>query len=317
MRSLAFCLLIGLLCALGCSLGGDATLSGLSVSGGALSPGFSSDVTMYTAEVGCILGSVQVTATTTDGQATVLINRQEASSGVPSAPIALQAEPMVISLLVQARGGMHQSYSMVISRRPNDYLKASNSESTDWFGQSVSLSADGNTLAVGAPNEDSNATGIHGNQADNSARGSGAVYIFVRSGSGWTQQAYIKASNAGPFDGFGASASLSGDGNTLAAGAWWEDSNATGVNGNQADNSARDSGAVYVFVRDGTDWTQQAYVKASNTGADDIFGHSVSLSGDGNTLAVGAYVEDSSATGIDCNQADNSASASGAVYVYR
>ena len=95
-----------------------------------------------------------------------------------------------------------------------------------------------------------------------------------------------------------------------------EDSNATGVNGNQADNSASDSGAVYVFTRSGSSWSQQAYVKASNTEANDNFGISVALSADGNTLAVGAYGEDSNATGINGNQADNSASSSGAVYVY-
>lgn len=189
MQNLAFYVLVGLLCAVGCSFGGDATLSGLSVSGGSLSPGFSSDVTMYKAEVGNIVGSVQVTATTTDSQATVLINGEEASSGVPSAPIALQAEPTVISVLMQARGGVHQSYSVVISRRPIDYLKACNTESPDWFGKSVSLSADGNTLAVGAPNEDSSSTGVDGNQADNSTRGSGAVYVFARVGTVWTQQA--------------------------------------------------------------------------------------------------------------------------------
>ena len=53
-----------------------------------------------------------------------------------------------------------------------------------------------------------------------------------------------------------------------------EDSNATGINGNQADNSASDAGAVYVFTRSGTTWTQQAYVKASNTASNDYFGDS-------------------------------------------
>ena len=51
-----------------------------------------------------------------------------------------------------------------------------------------------------------------------------------------------------------------------------EASNATGVNGNQSDNSATNSGAAYVFVRSGTTWSQQAYLKASNTGARDDFG---------------------------------------------
>ena len=68
---------------------------------------------------------------------------------------------------------------------------------------------------------------------------------------------------------------LSDDGNTLAVGAGKEDSNATGINGTQTDNSATNSGAVYVFTRSGTTWSQQAYVKASNSGASDLFGRRV------------------------------------------
>ena len=184
------------------------------------------------------------------------------------------------------------------------------------FGRSIALSGDGDTLAVGAPLEDSNTTVIGGNQADNSATYSGAVYVFTRSGTTWSQQAYVKASNTDASDRFGVSVALSGDGDTLAVGAYEERSNATGINGNQADNSAGDSGAVYVFTRSGTTWSQQAYVKASNTDASDEFGVSVALSGDGTTLAVGAYLEGSNATGIGGNQADNSAIRSGAVYLY-
>ncbi len=196
------------------------------------------------------------------------------------------------------------------------YVKASNTGGVDDFGSVVSLAADGSTLAVGAYREDSNATGIDGNQADNSAGNSGAVYVFTRSGSTWTQQAYVKASNTDSGDQFGIAASLAADGNTLAVGASGENSNATGIDGNQADNSAGNSGAVYVFTRSGSTWTQQAYVKASNTGTNDGFGFAVSLAADGNTLAVGANREDSNATGIDGNQADNSAGDSGAVYLY-
>ena len=181
---------------------------------------------------------------------------------------------------------------------------------SDDFGDSVSLSGD--TLAVGAPDESSSATGVNGSQSDNSAINSGAVYIFTRSGRTWSQQAYLKASNTGRSDLFGDSVSLSGD--TLAVGARFEDSSATGVNGSQSDNSASDSGAVYVFTRSGTTWSQQAYLKASNTDADDSFGRSVSLSGD--TLAVGVYGEDSSATGVNGSQSDNSLSNSGAVYIF-
>jgi len=198
------------------------------------------------------------------------------------------------------------------------YVKASNTGTNDLFGFRVALSGDGNTLAVGAYGEDSNATGIGGNQTDNSASDSGAVYVFVRDEvEAWSQQAYIKASNTGASDGFGNSVALSGDGSTLAVGAAGEDSNEMGIGGDQTDNSASSSGAVYIFVRDGAGaWSQQAYVKASNTGASDIFSDSMVLSGDGNTLAVGAPVEDSDETGIGGNQADDSASDAGAIYVF-
>ena len=196
------------------------------------------------------------------------------------------------------------------------YVKASNAEANDWFGSALSLSADGDTLAVGAYFEGSNATGVGGNQADNTARTSGAVYVFTRSGAVWTQQAYVKASNTEEKDWFGSALSLSADGNTLAVGAHLEDSNATGVDGSETNNAAGDSGAVYVFTRSGAVWTQQAYIKASNTEALDYFGYALSLSADGNTLAVGAYREGSNATGVAGNQRDSTASASGAVYVF-
>jgi len=196
------------------------------------------------------------------------------------------------------------------------YIKASNTGEEDQFGYSLAISADGKTLAVGALGEASNATGVNGNQGDDSAPYSGAVYIFTLTDSGWAQQAYIKASNAQERDLFGYSLALAADGNTLAVGAYGEDSSATGIDGNQNDNSVSSSGAVYVFVRNDNDWSQQAYIKASNTGSSDFFGRSVSLAADGDTLAVGASGEDSSSTGIDGDQNDNSALYSGAVYVF-
>ncbi len=197
------------------------------------------------------------------------------------------------------------------------YVKASNTGGGDGFGISVALSADGSTLAVGACQEDSAATGINGDQTSDAAQTSGAVYVFTRTGATWSQQAYVKASNTGGGDVFGISVALSANGSTLAVGALGEDSAATGISGDQTSNAPPGSGAVYVFTRTGTTWRQQAYVKASNTGAIDIFGSSVALSADGSTLAVGACREDSAATGINGDQTSNAAGDSGAVYVYR
>ena len=150
---------------------------------------------------------------------------------------------------------------------------------------------------------------------DNSASFAGAVYVFTRSGGTWSQQAYVKASNTDADDYFGWGVALAGDGNTLAVGARYEDGNSTGINGDPADRTASSAGAVYVFTRS-SNWSQQAYVKANNTEIADWFGASVALSGDGNTLAVGANRESSNATGINGDPANNLASEAGAVYVY-
>ena len=218
------------------------------------------------------------------------------------------------------------------------YIKASNAEAADHFGcggaldghtgNSVAISADGNTMAIGAHQESSNAKGINGNQNNNAAYASGAVYVFTRTANSWAQQAYIKASNAGQSDNFGVVVALSGDGNTMAVSAHFEASAAKGVNGNQNDDSLPQAGAVYVFGRTGNTWAQQAYLKASNTGRaavpgnpedwgdGDQFGFSLALSGDGNTVSVGAISEDSTAAGINNIQTDDSQNSAGAVYVF-
>ena len=190
------------------------------------------------------------------------------------------------------------------------YLKASNARTSGWFGYSVAVAGD--TIVVGAIGEASNATGVNGNQSDNSLLLAGAAYVFARNGTTWTQQAYLKASNTGTYDFFGRSVAVSGD--TVVVGADGEYSNATQVNGDQSNNSAPYSGAAYVFARSGTNWSQQGYLKAFNTDAGDYFGHSVAVSGD--TIVIGALAEDSNASGVNCNPNDNSATNSGAAYVF-
>ena len=215
-------------------------------------------------------------------------------------------------------------------------LKASNAEAYDHFGEggalpghtgnTVALSRDGSTIAVGAPHEAGGGAGINPSQSDNSTMNAGAVYVYTRSGNRWTQQAYLKPSNPHRNAHFGTVVALSDDGDTLAVAAVWESSAATGINGNQKDLTIPQAGAVYIFVRSGGRWLQQAYVKASNTGkrgesADDPgegdqFGFSLALSGNGSTLVVGSPSEDSSATGVNGNQIDDGFNSAGAVYVY-
>src|SRR5690606_30543193 len=105
----------------------------------------------------------------------------------------------------------------------------SNTNAQAHFGDSVALSADASVLAVGAAAEASDAVGINGDQANDSADGAGAVYVFVRDEQdAWSQQAYVKASNTDVMHQFG-SVALSGDASILAVGAFGESGNATGI----------------------------------------------------------------------------------------
>ncbi len=173
-------------------------------------------------------------------------------------------------------------------------------------------------MAVGAFLENSGATGINGNQFDNTVFDAGAAYVFTRSSGAWTQQAYIKASNLVENDHTGWDVALAGDASKFAISVHHEDSAAKGVDGDQSDNNADGAGAALVFSQDsGGAWDQQAYIKASNTDPIDNFGVSVALSEDGNLLAVGAHREDSADIGIDGDQADNSTESAGALYVFQ
>jgi hypothetical protein len=223
-------------------------------------------------------------------------------------PAHLELSPTGLLVSVDDRGAHYPiSVDPMVQQA---YLKASNSDANDNFGWSVSVSGD--TVVVGAPNEASAATGVNGDQSDESAPGAGAAYVFVRTGSTWSQQAYLKASNTEAGDDFGSTVSSFGD--TVVVGASGEDSGASGVNGDGTDNSAINAGATYVFVRTGANWSQQAYLKASNTEEGDEFGSSVLISDD--LIVVGAIGESSGATGVNGDQDDNSASGSGAAYVF-
>jgi hypothetical protein len=245
-------------------------------------------------------------ALSADGSILVVGANGEASSGL--ADPADDSAPNAGAVHVYSRHGSTWETAA--------YLKASNSGSGDGFGSTAALSADGNTLAVGAPYESSAATGVDGDQSDDTAPHAGAVYLFVRNGGAWEQQAYLKASSSDADDFFGIAIALSADGNVLAVGAEGEDGAGTGIDADQTDKSAYESGAVFVFSRNGTVWSQRDYLKASNAGVGDHFGGAVALSGDGSVLCVGAYWEDSNATDLDGDQLDDSAGSAGAVYAF-
>ncbi|MBW2453782.1 MAG: cadherin-like beta sandwich domain-containing protein [Deltaproteobacteria bacterium] len=217
---------------------------------------------------------------------------------------------------METDNGAHDAGAVYVFTRGGDtwtqqaYIKASTTGTNDHFGTSVAI--DGDTLVVGAPLEDSNATGMNGTEGDNSATDAGAVYVFTRSGTAWAQEAYLKAANTGNYDHFGTSVAIDGD--TLVVGAPYEDSGSAGVGADDTDDSATNAGATYVFTRTGTTWSQQVYLKASDPDGDDYFGFSVAAEGD--LVAVGAYLEDGNATGINGDHFDNSATDSGAAYVF-
>ncbi len=250
-----------------------------------------------------------VVALSADGNTLAVGNR-----GEDSAAVGINAD--ALSGSAEESGAAYVYVRIGETWQEQAYIKANNTDARDQFGAAISISSDGNTLAVSAVNEDSAANTINGNQSNNSTVESGAVYVYVREGELWQQQAYIKASNAGVSDVFGQAVSLSRDGNTLAVGAVDEDSAVTGINGDEFDGASPNSGAVYVYARTSGIWQQTAYVKASNTGANDRFGDALALDENGDTLAVGARHEDSAAVGINGNQSDNTVKDAGAVYLY-
>ncbi len=191
------------------------------------------------------------------------------------------------------------------------YLKASNTDQGDGFGTSVAVSGD--VVVVGAPSERSKALLVDGDEDDDSLISPGAAYVFRRVGGAWQQDAYLKASNTEEGDSFGGSVAISGD--VIVVGAEQEDSNAKLVDGDDASDAEPQSGAAYVYRYAASAWQLDAYLKASNTGADDAFGHRVAISDD--VIVVSAPGERSSATLVDGDDADDAAFDSGAAYVYR
>ncbi len=308
--------LLTLFLLLGCDSGtstpgaDNANLSDIQLSARELDQIFQASSLEYTAIVGYLAKSIQITASAESENATITINGVETDSGVASDSISLGAAAgtEITIDVTAADGSTAKSYTLTITREDlqlfiqQAYAKASNTGKEDFFGRSVALYGD--TLAVGASDEDSNGTGVNSDSSmNNDAPDSGAVYVFTRNENIWSQQAYIKASNTGEGDEFGRNVALYGD--TLAVGAFLEDSDGTGANSdNSMNNDALNSGAVYVFTRNENTWSQQAYIKASNTGGEDEFGYGLALYGD--TLAVGAHEEDGNDSNID----------SGAVYVF-
>ncbi|HEY2515978.1 MAG TPA: FG-GAP repeat protein, partial [Polyangiaceae bacterium] len=158
-------------------------------------------------------------------------------------------------------------------------LTAGDTAASDGFGQSVAVS--GTLALVGAPSHNP-ASKVQG----------GTAYVFVQSGTSWSQQAEITAGDEAAFDLFGWSVAL--DGTTAVVGAYQHD----------VTSSLTSAGAVYVFTQSGTTWSQQQELKAGDAAVSDFFGYSVAVSG---TLALVGAVQ---------HNASSSVTSSGAAYVF-
>ena len=323
--------------------GGSARLTALELSAGDLSPAFDPDVLEYVADVPFSVTSVNVSPSLEEEGATALVDGQVVASGAPSAEVALTMFETPIEVVVSSSDGLGRTY-VVLVRRPSVLLQdlqlssgtlspAFDPNVTEYDVQTNFLTP---SLVVTATSDDPSANlrlqgdPLASGEASSPlplAVGGNTIDVDVSLDKGETRkyrlsvtrasvdtfaQNYLKASNTGLIDLFGSAVALDRD--TLVVGARGEASGATAVNGDENDNSASGAGAAYVFVRQGANWSQQAYLKPDNADASDAFGTTVAIFED--TIVVGAPNEDSAATGVNGDPFDNTAPASGAVYVF-
>jgi hypothetical protein len=273
----------------------DASLFDLAPVQGELSPAFAPGTPAYVLTVGLTVDAVSLVPRATDPNAAVTVDGLPVGYGAGSPSRALDTGvPIAIDVRVVAVDGVTERHYAVVAVRPplagNGYLKRTEeSVETRHLGQSVAVS--GNVIFVGSPDQD-------------------AVHVFERADDSWTAAGRLVGSNTEAGDGFGASLSVSGD--TLVVGAPFEDGSGRGVDP-EDDENAPNAGAAYVFVRDGSAWSQQALLKAGNSGFGDQFGSSVSV--DGDTVAVGAPYESGEGEGIDPPD-DDDVEWAGAAYVF-
>ena len=208
-----------------------------------------------------------------------------------SVAISENGNTAIVGAAHEDTGGAAAGAAYIFTRSNSNWTQqqkilASDKQQYDLFGYSVDISSDGNTAIVGTVGEDGNTGTVYD---------AGAAYIFTRSGTNWSEQQKIQASDKQNYDEFGFSVSISGDGNTAIVGAHGGDGD-TG--------SMWETGAAYIFTRSNSNWSQKEKIQASDKQESDRFGRSVAISKNGNTAIVGAYFE------------DTGASNAGAVYVF-
>jgi hypothetical protein len=217
-------------------------------------------------------GNTAVKFAAADGQATLRYSGLKAWDAAQRELAAhLEVQGRQLALVVNDRDAAYPVTIDPLITWQEAQLMAGDGSPEDFFGYSVSLSNDGQTALVGSHFDDTLT------RAD-----AGSAFVFVRNGSSWSLQAKLTASDAGASDLFGCSVSLNGDGNTALVGAFRDDT-----------TGGTDAGSAYVFVRNGSTWSEQAKLTASDGAATNLFGNSVSLSSDGNTALIGSYQYDS------------------------
>ncbi|HAI57744.1 MAG TPA: hypothetical protein DCM04_07360 [Saprospirales bacterium] len=204
----------------------------------------------------------------------------QANDGDNTTAFAISGDTAVIGLQDEDTTALAAGSIYVFTRSGTTWteqqkIQASDAAENDRFGVSVGI--DGDTIVVGAHYE------------DDTASNAGSIYVFTRSGTTWTQQQKIQPSDVAAADEFGTSVAISGD--TVIAGSIWDDDTNSG------------SGSAYIFTRSGTTWTQQQKLTASVSQVVARYGTAVSI--DGDTALVGTPFEDISGV-----------SDAGAVYVY-
>ena len=204
---------------------------------------------------------------TTPVEMAKLIAEDSASNDFFGFSIALSDDTAVIGALRDDDNGVDSGSVYVFTRFGTNWSQqtkftATDSGAGDEFGGHVAL--DGDIAVIGARHDDDK--GVD----------SGSAYVFTRSGTAWSQQAKLTASDGAAGDEFGYSVAISGD--TAVIGA------------PRDDDKSDDSGSAYVFTRSGSTWSQQAKLEATDGAAGDVFGISVAISGD--TVVIGADLAD-------------------------
>lgn len=303
----------------------NADLSQLSISGVSLSPSFSSDTTAYEVEVSQATTTVSLTATLADDAATLTINGTSQESGV-ARTVPLNTGDNEVVIRVTAENESTRTYRIDIERSSdssdNPFLSELDLAFTGLadqfqtamfsYNESVNFWVNATHVTLLRANEQASPTVNGGSEplSDNTAsaavsviEGDSSITVTVLAGDLTTEQVYtvninrsgedelavapyIKSANPSNEDGFGSAIAVDND--TLVVGVPGNDS---ASHTDEDAGGAVDSGAVFVFERNGEVWAQTAYIKAAtNTGpvitTGEAFGTSVALSGD--LLAVGA-----------------------------